>query len=261
MANPVYQGHGGLGTNETDNASLILTLPSGIAAGDILIASVMCTDNAVASAPTGWTLFALVLGNSTNYSYATFWRRATSAESGTVTFSNGGAWSGLFMGIIYRFTGCIATGTPYESLQFAGAVPTTGTTKTITPTAPTGAQRLGVVLGICEDDTVTSIAGTGWISTVLLQTTIGTDGAMALALKELNNGDTVETVTLTMNNSADYASVSSFMLLPSVSVNTIKINVADVWKDMVGAKINVGDVWKTVAAVKINVGDVWKDVT
>jgi len=263
MANPIYQGHGGLGTQVTDNTDLIVTLPSGIQAGDILIANVMNTDNSVAVTPSGWTVIHQVLtGGSGTYCYASYWRRATSAESGTVTFAAVAAWAGLFMGIIHRFTGCIETGTPYESvLAVPTGTPTTGTTKVITPTAPTGADRLGIVLGICEDDTVTSIAGTGWTQQYLLQTTDGTDGAMTMATKNLSSGDSVGTVTLTMNISSDYASVVSMMLLPAAVVtNIVNINVGDVWKNMVGSQINVGDVWKTVASIKINVGDVWKTV-
>ena len=38
------------------------------------------------------------------------------------------------------------------------------------------------------------------------------------------------------------------------------INIADVWKDIIGAQLNVtGAAWKAVSDIKINVGDDWKD--
>lgn len=214
-SNPVYQGHGGLLAVAVANANLVVTLPSGITDGDILIASIMLTDNNTTDTPPGWSILQTnTNGSSGNFSYTTYWRRATDAASGTVTFVPVGPWSGLGMGIIYRFTGCIATGTPFESETSVQTAPTTGSTKVIAPTPPTGAQRLGVVIGICEDNTATSIAGTGWTQNVLLSTSTGTDGAMALATKNLSNGDSVGDVTLTMSSSLDYASISSFMLLP-----------------------------------------------
>ena len=47
--------------------------------------------------------------------------------------------------------------------------------------------------------------------------------------------------------------------LYEVAVGTnIKINIADVWKDVDLIKINIGDTWKEVAEIKQNIGDVWK---
>ena len=40
----------------------------------------------------------------------------------------------------------------------------------------------------------------------------------------------------------------------------VKINIADVFKNVDSMKVNIGDAWKDVAGIKINIGDVWKDV-
>jgi len=213
MAYPVYQGTGGIAVATTGN--LAITFPSGASVGDIFIAVILRTDNDVPAAPAGWTLIQSQIGTASDYSYASYWRRKDGLEGATQTFVSPSTYSGAFAGIIYRFNGCIATGTPYESLLSPGAAPTTGTTKTVTPTAPTGAERLGIVLGITEDDTATSIAGTGWTSSSGLTSALGTDVSFALATKNLNNGDSVGTVTLTMSTSLDFASVVSLMLLPN----------------------------------------------
>lgn len=216
MAYPVYQGTGGLAA--VISGDLAITLPSGIATGDILIANVFRTDNDVPAAPTGWTEIQNQIGSASDYSYASYWRRAESAESGTVTFVTPSSFSGGFYGIIYRFDGCLATGTPYESLLTTGA-PSNGTSIAITPTGPTGAERLGIVLGIVEDNTASSIAGTGWTQSSLLQTSVGADACLALATKNLNNGDSVGTVTL--SSGYDYSSLTSLMLIIGIVTSPI----------------------------------------
>lgn len=45
-----------------------------------------------------------------------------------------------------------------------------------------------------------------------------------------------------------------------MAIEDNKINIGDVWKDIVSMKINIGDVWKDITEADINVGDAWKSL-
>lgn len=45
---------------------------------------------------------------------------------------------------------------------------------------------------------------------------------------------------------------SGFDITVTPTLN-MKINIGDVWKDVIAVKINIGDTWKDVEAVLINV--------
>lgn len=47
---------------------------------------------------------------------------------------------------------------------------------------------------------------------------------------------------------------------PAPTGTNMKVNIADVFKDITEIKINIGDDWKDVTEIKINIGDVWKTV-
>jgi hypothetical protein len=72
-----------------------------------------------------------------------FWKRATGTESGTLTITKT-AGSALLYGRMYRYTGVIASGTPYEAAAQDGK----GALATITPVdiSTTGANRRVIVL-------------------------------------------------------------------------------------------------------------------
>jgi len=40
----------------------------------------------------------------------------------------------------------------------------------------------------------------------------------------------------------------------------VKVNISDVWRDVVDIQINIGDSWRTLSSLNINIGDVWKVV-
>jgi len=54
--------------------------------------------------------------------------------------------------------------------------------------------------------------------------------------------------------------IAIYAVWKSTPAVNMKVNIADVWKDVESMKINIGDVWKDVVEVKINIGDTWKTV-
>lgn len=40
----------------------------------------------------------------------------------------------------------------------------------------------------------------------------------------------------------------------------LKVNIGDVWKDVIDAQVNIGDSWKSISELQVNISDVWKVV-
>lgn len=72
----------------------------------------------------------IATGTGQDHLLRTYWRRPSAADSGTYSFS----WSGATgrLGFALRFTGCIATGNPWDSLASTAAA-ASGTNVTTTP--------------------------------------------------------------------------------------------------------------------------------
>ncbi len=97
----------GVKANATTN-TINCTLPSGIAAGDVLMLFV-CSNGTTASTPAGWALLTNfpVQQGASNYLYC-FWKVATGSEGATVTVSQSINSSANW--VSYRFTGAAASG-------------------------------------------------------------------------------------------------------------------------------------------------------
>lgn len=116
MAVPVYEdrgafnAYGGSSTND-------VAYPTTVNSNDILVIIILAFGNRTATTPTNWNALA---STSDSRSVFTFWKRATGSESGneTVTISSSVNSTSIMM----RFSGCITTGTPYESLVNGGGV-------------------------------------------------------------------------------------------------------------------------------------------
>lgn len=125
MASPVF------GTQSTNalatRTNITFTAPSGLADGDVMVAWIGVVGT-LTSAPAGWSVLPampLTVGTVQFYSY---WKRASS-EGGSYTWNHASAQS---VGWIGRYTGCVASGTPFDT-----PTANTGTGTTITATAVT----------------------------------------------------------------------------------------------------------------------------
>ena len=116
MAAPAYRS-GTAVTNGT-STSCALSLPSGFASNDILVAVVFKENTAAFNAtPTG---FALVTGGrNTNdaYSVDIYWKRADGTETGNQSFT----WTGSVprSGYMVAISGCITSGDPWDPATLA----------------------------------------------------------------------------------------------------------------------------------------------
>jgi len=155
-----YYNPGGTGT------SVVLPVPSGIAAGHIILLCLYIESTATVTPPTGFveipqTAPTASTTGSVQYSRI-FWKRATGAESGSYTLT----WSGAAFraGVAVRFTGVVATGNPWDVTDTNGRS-SNGTVTPAVAVTTTGIERLLVWIGTSWTD-VTWTPPTGFTERV-----------------------------------------------------------------------------------------------
>ena len=183
MAAPAYAGAGAAANAAA--GSINVPYPASIAANDILLLHVLTKDNVEINTPSGWsqdgTNGARNQGSTIRSEW--FWKRADGTETGNLSVSKASGTTLLF-GRMYRFTGCITSGTPFDVSGQNGL----GANATVTPTdldPPDAQDRLMVVLLAVGNDLVTPGNYTGGTATVTEQTeaetNTGTDGTLQIA--------------------------------------------------------------------------------
>ena len=154
MASPAYIDNGGLAV--ATDGDLDIAYPGTVSADDILLIQVLSDDAGTHGAISGFTKVTQ-RSHSTVASASWYWKRATGSESGTVNCLNTDT-SGLFVGVMSRWSGCIASGTPYEQQQEADGVGNNSVSSSaITPV--TDENR--VVCLVCVEDNTYSGPLTG----------------------------------------------------------------------------------------------------
>lgn len=147
MGAPVIVGNGGI-AYRYGNLYIDVAFPGSIAAGDILIGVVyryQATVSQTFAEPSGWTkLFEIPSGGGSEHEMCFWWRRADGTESGVQRFT----WTGASVnqpnwGVMYRITGCVTTGSPFDDTDSAGD---TGTTASIPAMTSSGAARLALAI-------------------------------------------------------------------------------------------------------------------
>ena len=137
MASPVWQT--GVATAGTTATSKAVTLPSSIAANDIVIVTLYKEDTGAVTPPAGFTeKTATGVPPTTNGPQAqhTFWKRMAGGESGTVSFS----WTANVYNaaVADRFSGCTTSGDPISDINGnfnnTSGTPTPAVSLTGTPT-------------------------------------------------------------------------------------------------------------------------------
>ena len=173
---PTFVSIGTAQNSSSSSATYTATYPAtGIVAGNIALVFLLGVEN-VGSAPTwtisppsGWNLLTGPLDPGlysiiSARSYA-FWKRLTGSESGSQNFTSTSSTSRFRFCAMSVYSGCIASGTPFEGLDTnhspAGTATNDPQGKAI---VTTGANRLGVsYLGV-TDNTSGLIPAGGWSS-------------------------------------------------------------------------------------------------
>jgi hypothetical protein len=182
-----------------------LTVPyptTGVAAGETLIMHIAAqgggsTDSITIDTPSGWTALGATASASGAERSTLFWKRAAGTESGTSeiisgSFNVGGTpthnASNVVAGRIYRFTGVLGTGTPYEGhASTANAASTTIPATNITTSTNNALACQFVFIG--EDEAMVSFTGEAGAdyteATAEYTTTTGGDIAIQLQIADV----------------------------------------------------------------------------
>lgn len=137
-------------TFETDTGTnAVITYPSGITAGELLLVHVMVSTNAVLTTPpSGWAFYKSSAGGSATSgpSATIYYRVAAGTEAGTVTFP-GQSTAGRITAYLTRWTG-VNTTTPFDTAAVEGprVFATTVTVPSITTVTPAAVliHQLGI---------------------------------------------------------------------------------------------------------------------
>lgn len=130
MAAPIVQSKG-TAAAVASGTTVSPTRPGSIAANDIEILFANSytgagSNNTTYTDPVGWTrITATAYVNqffANNGMLGLWWRRAAGGESGTVSLVRGGTTSNVFHAQLYRISGCITSGNPYDAFTvFTGS--------------------------------------------------------------------------------------------------------------------------------------------
>ncbi|MEA2439258.1 MAG: trimeric autotransporter adhesin [Thermoleophilaceae bacterium] len=125
--------------NGAGSASIVMTVPSGVAAGDLLVSSVNAGGTGAITAPAGWT--SIVSGAGTGHYGTLHYRVATAADVAGASYT----WT---LGSTRKATGGILSyvGVDTTAIGTPSATANTGTTITFNSVTPTAANSL-VFLG------------------------------------------------------------------------------------------------------------------
>lgn len=137
----VYEDDGGW--VENTGRTLNVPYPTTVNENDILIIASSYNSGDIDTTLSGWNLIYNNGDNSCDFAY--WWKRANGTETGNVTITDISTSIQSFNGIMFRFSGCTTSGTPYESLS--GNF-TTGSTINLQEIISTDSNRLATQIFI-----------------------------------------------------------------------------------------------------------------
>jgi hypothetical protein len=172
----------GNGTNSGTGGAvnLSLALPASIAANDILLAHIYDeTQNLAITPPSGWVEITPIASSGQSENHV-FWTRAAGGETGSVTFTHANTTRG---GIITRWTGCVTSGTPFDTPggSSAAANATSSTTTPAVSDTTAGANRLVVFMATDWQQPATFTPPTGFTENIDVGTEVGTVASLLQA--------------------------------------------------------------------------------
>jgi hypothetical protein len=221
MAAPAFRAVGtASNNNNVSNFSLSPGLPSGTAADDILILQVWARSSSGGAAPTIDTPTGYTLINSVDVDISgqlnknnIFWKRAGASESGptvTGTVANGLS-NGTVMSRIAGFSGCIASGTPFEDPDHAS---TSGAQNFAGPDiTTTGADRLGCYFVVRSGNAGAPDPPSGWTEHYDSGFAGGQLGRMLAGSLTIATAQTLSGATCTATNSNAWV-IQGLALIP-----------------------------------------------
>lgn len=186
MAIPVYAAAGAGAASATNDPSA--DYPTGITAGHLLVAHVVCHGGTVNTTQSGWTH--ITGATQSPITHRAFYRVADGTESGSYAFDTNGG-TGAYARI-YRFTGTPVSGPVEDSAAAGGAVSTVSDVGVTTG----GADRLAVNLVALSGSfgslgSFTGESGGDWTEATKFTSTTGDDATLQLQTAGIASAGTI----------------------------------------------------------------------
>ena len=187
----------------TPSASAVLTVPTGVAIGDVLLVGIELESTAAITPPAGFTQKQrLDCTGSDAHSHLLFWKRASAADTGTYTFS----WTGSVQRAAWcaRISGCVSSGDPFGTPLNTANSNSVGSS-TVTPAITTFTPTVDNCLLVGSftfrfGANITNSPPSGWTERIdnswaiffdtLSQTTKTASGAVTASSDQASNGRT-----------------------------------------------------------------------
>lgn len=194
MAAPVVQSKG-TAAAVASGTTVSPTRPGSIAANDIEILWVNSytgagSNNTTFTDPVGWTrITATAYVNqffANNGMMGLWWRRAAGGETGTVSCVRGGTTTNTYHGQLFRISGCVATGNPYDAFTaFTGSA---GASITYSSVTAAGNERTLLALAVTVTNAAIALPS-GYTSMVRDGTALGATSSLeAFYLANVTSG-------------------------------------------------------------------------
>ena len=175
----------------------------------MLIVHLMDADDDSFDTPSGWGKIDENIAHS-NLSNVLYWKRAIGTESGTETFTSTKLAGSLVAGIMYRVSGCITSGTPYEGNVLSNIQQTTNRGQNLTSVSD---DVLGCAFFVIEDNVAASVTSANFIERSNLTTAVGSDACFTCSTRDMPSAET-SSAGYTWGTS-EYNSVGVLALLPA----------------------------------------------
>lgn len=205
MASPVYAGNSGTPVFANTN-SVVVTVPSGIANGDLMIAQIWeTTQTATAPTASGWTQAFTVAA--TDHQMFILYKYASS-EPANYTFTSTTATA--MFGWIHRITGAVTSGNPFNVIG-SGNTAAGATSITASAVTTTAANTLNMAF-VTHDDGSNAVSSyqSGWTGVSFS----GTSGVAASWIQQSTAG-TTGSATTTYTGNDSYTSVIGAIASPA----------------------------------------------
>lgn len=188
--------------------SVTPSLPSGTAAGDLLLMHVAHGGTATMSAPSGWAL-ATSVQISTTHRVHVFWRFAESGESAP-TFTSSVTTNGMW-GVLSRWTGVPVSADPFNSGGTPSGATATSSSMAGASMTPTVAGCMAVWFWTQGDNNTTSSVNNS--ATVAYNgssysSIVGIDSCKGAAYKLMATATSTGATTMTSSGSTAYGAIS-----------------------------------------------------
>lgn len=224
-----FRAIGTKGAGGNTAASVTPGVPAGTAVGDILI--VCCLSGATQEwesvTDDASNTYALIADNSENGDLTTAWYWTRVGSVPTAITADRGGGGGQPLAVVYAFSGCVDTGTPYEdaTLYSAAGSPTSSSTPTGAVVTATGDGRLPVVFASVDDDPDYSSGNppSGWDDLGGVSDTSGSDARIDAIARQtvLDDGASTTAPTVGTLPASDFWQTLSLLLIPAATGQTV----------------------------------------